>query len=105
MRRFTAKVNCALRASGEVPKSPPEVDFLTRNEPKGQGDTQPGSKAEHWQKIGDALAVPQDLTDMAKAGLPELQCPGVFMPSEGKAYLMVVGEVMARGSGLLIAMK
>ena len=47
------------------------------------------------EEIGLLVAVLQDLIDMVKAILPELQCPGVFISLRGKAYLTVVGEVMA----------
>jgi hypothetical protein len=48
------------------------------------------------------MAVPQDLTDMVKARLQEFQSPVMFMSPRGKAYLMVVGGVMAHQAGGLV---
>jgi hypothetical protein len=65
---------------------------------KAKGTHSRGVK-QNTGEIGYALGVLQDLTDMVKAILLELQCPGDFTRSRGKAYQKVVGEVVAHQAG------
>jgi hypothetical protein len=70
---------------GKSPEVPQRLTPLLEMRRKPKRTHSRGEKR-NTGEIGYALAVPQDLADMVKATLLELQCSEEFNPSEGKAY-------------------